>query len=169
MKRIRALLYVLVIGSLLPATTDAGANKFPDEYSRYVAWGWACELTVDCAGLFPPKVEYLKPNEFYRGVYNGGNTIYVARMLKPGVDLISTLIHEMVHYIHTQNGDLRVPFSPQTVCWSENEAFRLVDLWLDSQGRPELKRGPNWWRSYWHCEPYYDPDWELWNWLQKRF
>lgn len=156
----------LLAGATVPVA-NASANA---EYDRYLAWGYACELTPEsCVGLLVPEVEYVTNEPGLRGYYEGGDTVFIGDRLRPGADLMSTLIHEMIHYIHVKTGKAEHPFEPESLCWSENEAFSLVDSWLVEQGFPDLVRGPNWWVPYWYCHPYYDPDWELWDWVESVF
>ena len=154
------LMLLMAAGTTVYASSDA-------EYHRYLAWGYACEMMPGaCISVPVPKVKYVITP--YRGYYDGADTVFINAMLSPGVDRMSTLIHEMVHYIHAQTGALEIPGYPEEICWSEDEAFRLTDLWLDSQGYPELKRGDTWWHPYWHCHPYYDPEFDLWDWVSQR-
>lgn len=147
-------------------------TKYSDAYAKYTAWSYACELTTLCDGTISiPDVKYERMVMGLRGYYDGSDTVYINRMLRKGVDRKSTLIHEMIHYIHAQKKMVFVPTplgpSVRELCWSENEAFRLVDIWLLEQGYPEKVRGPNWWKAYWHCEPYYNDDFEIYDWFKR--
>ena len=138
---------------------------YAKEYNKYVSWSHACQLTAMCEGVLMPEVVYDdNMREGLRGSFDGEGTIYINTKLNPGVDVQSTLIHEMIHHIHFEN-DLTSGRDEASVCWSESEAFRLVDLWLVSIGQEDKQRGPLWWKQYWHCEPYFDPEWDLWEWF----
>lgn len=163
--KILILLLVSAVASGV-AASDPLAKERSD--AKYEAWSWACELTSSCLEVPVPSVVYIELDGGLRGTYQGGDTIYVSPNLG-GLDRMSTLIHEMIHYLHHKNGVVNVPGTPRETCWSEAEAFRLVDSWWELQGYPELKRGPEWWRAYWHCEPYYNPEWDLWEWLRRGF
>jgi hypothetical protein len=77
------------------------------------------------------------------------------------------MIHEMIHYLHVQEGIINIPGYAPELCWSENEAFTLVDIWWEWIGKPEKKRGPNWWKPYTHCWPYYNPNFNIWEWIDQ--
>lgn len=164
--------FVLMLALLAgPASSSVDTALIKDQSrAKYVSWSYACELTMLCDGTIQmPKVSYEAMDDSLRGWYDGTDTVHVNWDLPPGVDRMSTIIHEMIHYLHVQSGLLELPAEIPEVCWSEETAFTLVDQWLISQGFPNEVRGPDWWRAYWHCEPYYDPDWDLWSWMQRRF
>jgi hypothetical protein len=71
----------------------------------------------------------------------------------------------MIHYLHVVRNIIEVPGYAPEICWSENEAFTLTDMWWELIGQPERKRGPDWWKPYSHCWPYYDPNFDIWEWL----
>lgn len=164
-----ALLLALLAG---PTVDDGNVDQTRERaYARYAAWFAACDLTQLCDGTVrPPEVTY-EPMFGLRGYYSGGDTIFINSLLAPGVDVMSTLIHETIHYLHTQYLGMpsSVPLGPELkgLCWSEETAFSLTDRWLVSIGREDLVRGPTWWKAYWHCEPFYDPDFDMWDWVQR--
>ena len=125
------------------------------------AEGWETVCTFidnyeyNCEGLIAPYIVEFpnEGNEGYHGWYDGGSAIFVNESLE-GIDRASTIFHEMIHYIHKQQGLVEIPGPAEQVCWSENEAFKLEDIWLTALGYPELAR-PDWWVGYSHCWPYY--------------
>lgn len=136
---------------------------------KYKAWNMACELTPEtCLGFAAPEIKYEKMRGGLMGYYDGTNTIFINIDLS-GDRQMATAIHETIHYIHFMNELVDVPAyfanpgSIEKLCWSENQAFTLTDIWLEANGSRPV--GPNWWKPYWHCAPYYDPEWELWQWI----
>ena len=125
------------------------------------AEGWETVCTfIDnyeytCEGLSAPLIVEFDVDNGYYGWYEGGPVIFVNANLK-GIDREATIFHETIHYIHWQN-DLLTFGEDGNVCWSENEAFYLEDLWLTARGYEHLTR-PNWWTSYRHCWPEYASD-----------
>lgn len=170
----RNLFKALIAASILFACTASAAvdveQTYLRSYDKYFTWSWACQLVRDsdtgsCVGLLAPKVQYEEMRYGLRGYYDAGDTIFINRQLRKGVDVRATLIHEMIHYIHVQNGTIPLPGPAKEVCWSENEAFTLVDLWLVTIGRPDKQRG-DWWGAYPYCWNYYGPSagswWGIW-------
>lgn len=171
---------LILILALLGGSTAAApyvADLEPNEeyelqLARYKAYDHACELTGLCSpDIDVPEVELLHPFSAVRGLYKGGDTIYITARLRPGPDRMVTLIHESIHYLHMQNGllpPMPIQLGPlaEDLCWSESEAFRLGDQWLASNGYEEMQRGPEWWKPYWHCRPFYDPEFDIWEWVK---
>lgn len=125
--------------------------------AKYKAWFQACDYTdYSCIGVNPPQVvsEYMQWGLL--GYYDGTGTVYVNRRLR-GQQLNATLMHEMVHYLQKMVGGLEVPGYAEPICHAENEAFAVVDLWLEDHGYQDLMRGDTWWKPYRHCYPWYKP------------
>lgn len=136
-------------------------------YDRWYSWIEACELTgYPCSEIQIPTVVYEPMRKYLHGWYGGGLKVYVNETLY-GTQRRATIIHEMVHYLHAAQGIINVPGWSKEICWSENEAFTLVDKWWVSIGWPEKQRGPYWWRPYTHCWPYYHDQFDFWLWIDK--
>lgn len=154
--------------ALLLAFSTAPASA--DYFSATEAWEFACQWSdYDCSGLEPPTYylglpEWTEGRTGIRGTYDDG-IVYLSPYLVPGTDMMSTAIHETVHYFqdivagHPNSARWNTP-AMKTLCGDEEEAFRVVDTWWRYIGMSEMQRGPNWWWSYDHCVRYYDPEWE---------
>ena len=154
---VRAILVGLFLSAPAYAATVLDYNKGKDKYS---SWINACEYTqYSCLEVELPKVKYEGMSKTLLGYYDGSDTIYINSRLN-GIARREVLMHEMVHYLQKQVGGLRVPGPAKEICEAEEEAFTVVDQWLEDQDREDLMVGPNWWRPYAHCHPYYNPKWE---------
>ena len=160
-----------IISLLMGAGSVQGAEEtFVD---KYYAWEYACTLQQEfsCIGVTPPKIMLKDMGPDQHGLFKGGTTVYINPTTRePGSELYrATLVHEMVHYLDFKKGELFFgPWNVREVCRSENLAFAMSDAYLDMVGQPSFKRGATWWKKYWHCEPQYNPDFEVWDWLQRR-
>lgn len=144
---------------------DTQSTQYERGYAKYYGWQMACEQTLySCSEHEMPKVVYEYTRRGLYGYYEGGDTVFVSSRLT-GMQLKATVIHEMIHYLHVQEDLITVPGFAEPICWSENEAFTKVDNWLEQQGYGWMKRGPNWWEPYTHCWPYYQPNFDVWAWL----
>jgi hypothetical protein len=142
------------------------AEEYLDQYARYSMWTVACGITpYSCVGVQTPKMKRVAMRPGLLGFYDGSDTVYVNMNLN-GIDLKEVLVHEMVHYLQVQVGGLKVPGRPEPICRAEEEAFTLVDKWLIKIGYKNMVVGPDWWRPYVHCWPYYNPNFDLWEWLE---
>ena len=136
----------------------------------YYAWIIACTTAgFNCVGVKMPDVhifnglvwrsEWFTSDEWVivkleavRGAYYGDNNVWISKYLKPGSDRVSTMIHEMVHYLQIQ---VRHEGSfPKDPCPLEAEAFAVTDKWWRAIGEPTKQRGPTWWRPYPRCQNY---------------
>lgn len=167
--------YVLLL--LLCVTQQASAQMF----SADEAWSWACKYSqYDCRGVERPTfiIGMPKGQEHHRGGYSDG-VVYMNRYLIPGTDMQSTAVHETVHHLQNVVGGLPMTASWNTpemeqLCFAESEAFMITDKWWGYVGQSDQRRGENWWVSYPHCYPYYNPDWEpqIWSitidWLEQQ-
>jgi hypothetical protein len=109
---------------------------------------------LSCIELQVPNVEFQKMPSGLYGYYDGGRTVYVNKKLK-GDKRRATLHHEFIHYIQKYRGGLIVPGPAEQICRAEEEAFALTDAWWERIGRPNMKRGPKWWKPYTHCYKWY--------------
>jgi hypothetical protein len=121
----------------------------------------ACRMLVqyECGDLAPPKVEFFEAETEpgLRGYYGGGGIIFISNRLE-GDDRDMTIFHETVHYIQWQVGGLKLPNTARNVCAAEDEAFLTTDVWIEMvRKRPDLKRGPDWWKAYPYCWSIYAP------------
>lgn len=138
-----------------PALDYVSLEQDMNFIAKYKAWFAACDYTsYSCIGVKPPKVVTKVMRRGLLGVYRGGDTIEINRSLR-GTELHATLMHEMVHYLQVQKGGLVVPGPAKPICEAEAEAFKVVDQWLSDHGYSDLTRGPDWWRPYAHCRPFY--------------
>lgn len=157
----RNMLYALLL--CLPLGASAKPLDIEKTYYRskvvYEMWMEACYYTKYTCGLTPvPKVKRETMRRGLLGQYRGGDTIYINRRLV-GIPLKEVLMHEMVHYIQTKVGGLKVPGRAEPICRAEAEAFTTVDEWLVDNGYGYLVVGKNWWKPYQHCWRWYDPKW----------
>lgn len=148
----------LLAAALLLLPACAGMESPSDRLTEF-AWSETCQLIEEerdytCAGVAMPKVKYESMRPGLYGYYDGGDTVYVNRDLARN-DRLTTLIHEMIHFVHVQQEMIPIPGPAVEVCWSENEAWLLEGIYSG-------KDNTNWWISYTHCWPYYDPEWEAW-------
>lgn len=140
---------IVVIGLL--GCGNLGLNK--QAQVEQLAWLATCQLLLDeavgyeCHRLMPPIVGYEEMDEDYLGRYSGGDTIWINSDLTR-TELFSTLMHEMIHYIHVHQGILEVPGPALEVCWSENEAWVLTGIYYNEDNSL-------WWQMYPHCWQYY--------------
>lgn len=148
---------VALIATLIVGCATAGSLDYSRQKARYDAWHVACMITeYNCVGLRLPDAEFTNLRPGLYGRYQGGNTIIISRDLY-GLRLKETLLHETIHYLQVKVGGLKVPGYPEYICPAEEEAFTLVDKWLDSIGAGWLKSGKYWWLPYRHCYQFYAP------------
>ena len=154
---VRAILIGLFLSAPAHPATVLDYTKGKD---KYISWINACEYArYSCIDVDLPKVQYKKMRRGLLGYYDGTDTIYIRAGLS-GDERREVLMHEMVHYLQKQVGGLRVPGPAKEICTAEEEAFTTVDEWLKDSGLDNLIVGPNWWRPYAHCHPYYNPEWK---------
>ena len=161
---------LLVLIAALMATIACATNSFTEydqQLERYNTWAEICVYgPYSCEGVLPPKVDYVNTLGTSYGRYEGNGTV----LINDNIDYaqrVSTLYHEMIHYLQVEVGGATIPDYPVFICPMEEEAFAEGDKRWDRVGRPDMKRGPNWWYSYRHCYEYYDPNWTppMWNWI----
>lgn len=145
---------------LLTAPTVPALTQWPvdeDVAASAQAWETACTIQTryDCTNIDPPKVRLMISTGF-RGGYDGSDSIYVNRNLKPGVDKLQTMVHEMLHYLQVMYGTMDLAFL-ESVYRGENEAFKISDTWHKSIGEYYLTRGTTWWIDYPKCWHWYAP------------
>jgi len=143
------------------ALTLPSCNEDEDDFEE------ACRLLRDvysCEGVPMPTVVYLDLGEGLNGQYKGGSEIYINEDLE-GLQRRSTLVHEFVHYMQVQVGNLKVPGPPQQICAAEAEAFALTDAWRDIHGMDRI--GENWWKPYWYCWKWYASEGGMGVWIDK--
>lgn len=140
----------IAIASLALVAT-ACKQKTDFEKEAQVAWSYACTNTqYSCAGIAPPN-PVLSNMNWYRGVYYGGNDIYINTKLTPGVDRLSTLIHETVHYLQIKSGKHPIDVKVSETCDEEAEAFATVDKFFIDIGKDSLVVGDSWKNNYAYC------------------
>jgi len=148
---IRIVLLALVGASLLACKTTPSATMWDTTCSMYTALQEVSGPV--CADIPEPKVVFLPIAQGRGGYYKGGDTVYVSNELK-GQDKLSTILHEMVHYIDNRVHGIAMPGPSIGVCKSESNAWFIEGVWWGSQGRSDKVR-LDWWVSYPHCWPYY--------------
>ncbi len=142
--------FILVGGIFGCATTG---DNYKQEQLNGVAWAITCDLLENegigylCMRMMPPMVTYEKMRPGLQGYYGGGPMIYVNSELNQR-KTIHVLIHEQVHYIHTQLQILEIPGPTKEVCWSENEAWYIEGLYSGEDNS-------RWWIYYPHCWEFY--------------
>lgn len=152
---VRVIALTLFIGTWLASCAMLG-NKHLDKQE---AMATACAMTpYSCGSLDTPKVVYEEMREGLQGWYGGGDTIYINEDMR-GTLRREVLLHETIHYLQVMIGGAEVPGYAKDICALEEEAFRVTDEWLDSIGRGDMKRGPNWWGPYSFCHRWYNPRW----------
>ena len=115
------------------------------------AWSAMCQILVDekahylCGGITRPPVSYIEMDN--AGQYRGLGTIEIHRDIAKDV-LEGVLVHEFVHYVHQQVGEIEIPGTDKEICWSENSAFYV-------QGVFDGNNYKNWWVDYRYCWPFF--------------
>ena len=115
------------------------------------SWSAMCQILVDekadylCGGVTRPPVSYIEIDNW--GQYRGEGTIEMHRSLS-GDRLATVLVHEFVHYVHQQVGEIEIPGTDKEICWSENSAFYV-------QGVFDGNDYKNWWLDYRYCWPFF--------------
>ena len=151
-------------------TSAADAETYRQGKLRYDTWIEACFRVerLHCGTLAAPKVVYERMSSRLYGYYDGSDTVYVNKSISASLKR-EVLLHEMIHYVQSVVGKVKVPGPAKEICAMEEEAFRLVDEWLVDMGWEDRQRGPDWWKSYRHCYKFYGPkdygssrDW-FWN------
>jgi len=114
-------------------------------HDTQAAFDYACKvLDYDCSRLAPPGVVWEPLYSFgVLGYYNGDDTIHmdteVLRFADP-VFTQSILAHEIVHYLDVKLGYVTLPYTMQTVCQSEANAWRVGNVYVLTHGRADLAR-----------------------------
>ena len=140
------------------------ACSFKSAAQEEAVWEDACVLysvslkeiadvdTDVCEDIVRPEVRYyVDPEDSRWGYYAGTSYVYVKRHLK-GLDKLSTLFHEYIHYIDKMKLGVRVPGDAYEMCYGEARAYYLEDLWYELQG-VETPQNPNWLQYYPQCIP----------------
>ena len=96
-------------------------------------------------GILRPTISYIEMEN--AGQYRGLGTIEMNRNLE-GDQLEGVLVHEFVHYVHQQTGEIEIPGTDKEICWSENSAFYV-------QGKFDGNDYRNWWVDYRYCWPFF--------------
>jgi len=98
----------------------------------------------DCAGIAPPRVEWVDLYHTYgaHGLYTGFDFVYmdiaVLRFADPAY-IQSVLAHETVHYIDFMQGRLTADQADNaSACASEFAAWRVGNAYVITHGRPDL-------------------------------
>lgn len=154
-----------IIVALLVAVAGAFAHKAyaevqaPDIFNE--AWDIACAISeYSCDGVDAPEVK-LMWHHAYLGGFNGDGTVHINLFFpRTRLALMSTTIHEMLHYISYWSGPYNDYTSQRDICDSENYSYTKVNEWLETINRADLQIH-NWWedqpghRGYWKCLPWY--------------
>lgn len=104
-------------------------------------------LERDCSHVAPPVIQWHEHiyidqfgNEAY-GVYDGTNVIHMSLSLLRTADpafVSSVIAHESTHYYDVQLGVVTLPFTKDSVCASELNAWRVGNVYVMTHGRPDL-------------------------------
>ena len=144
----KKLILSLIAANLL---VGVGATIYTRHQLEVSAWSAMCQILVDeradylCGGILRPPVSYLEMDNM--GQYRGEGTIEINRELT-GDRLEGVLVHEFVHYVHQQTGEIEIPGDDREICWSEASAFYVQEVFdgNDYSG---------WWVNYSYCWPFY--------------
>ena len=134
----------MLLGMVGPSLAIATAQPTPPPHDSQAAFDYACTvLEYDCSGLAPPTIVW---DSLYNtfgalGMYDGGETIYmdntVMRFADP-VMIQSVIAHETAHYLDVKLGVVAFPFTMESVCTSEFNAWRVGNVYVLTHGRPDL-------------------------------
>ncbi len=148
-----------ILSLLLGVFSGDTSPTYVRDKDTYEVWTEACFRTQYTCGLTElPKIMRVELEPGLLGYYDGTDKIYVLKGLR-GLRYKEVVMHEMIHYIQKQVGKAEIPGPAESICRLEAEAFTVVDKWLLDSGEQWLMVGPDWWKPYVHCWPWYDPDW----------
>jgi len=142
---------IVAVGLFGCGTTQYKQAQLPE-----IAWRDMCSLletesvVYQCMRVMPPNVVYEEMRDGLYGYYDGSDTVFINKDLSQR-DKLRTLIHEDIHYLHTQLQIIVIPGPAVQVCWSENEAWTLEGIYSGHDNS-------NWWTSYPHCWEWYATD-----------
>ena len=146
--------FVGIVGVL--AGCAYAANYQPTEEERVLneAWDFVCNVdnTFDCTGVEKPMLVLHDGVNQQAGTlgfyYPGEPIIFAIRNSNDEVRRLNVVVHELAHYLSEAKGWDAVEDS----CRWEAQAFEISDKHAIYAGRPELVRGPEWWKPYWQCQ-----------------
>lgn len=113
-------------------------------HDSQAAFDYACELLdYDCSNLSPPEIQWAPIYSSYGalGMYDGSDAIIMdieVMRFADRVMLQSVLAHEITHYIDVKLGHVAFPFTKESVCKSEFNAWRVGNAYVVANGRPDL-------------------------------
>lgn len=124
-----------------------GVRAYEDHVLEVSAWDIMCEILVDkkfkynCGDIERPPVAYMKMDE--QGRYKGDGLVEINRRLPKELQE-GVLVHEYVHYLHQQLGQVNIPGMPPEICLSEFVAFYIQGVYNEWGDR-------YWWVDYRYC------------------
>jgi hypothetical protein len=143
MKRF-ALLLAFYAGAFGPSFAVMSQPPVSPPHDVQAAFDFACDvLDYDCSKLAPPAVVweplFLSMGAF--GMYDGDATVHMDNsVLRFGDEVMiqSVLAHEIVHYLDVTLGVVVFPFTHESVCVSEFNAWRVGNAYVLTHGRPDF-------------------------------
>lgn len=120
------------------------ANEVKPPHDSQAAFDYACKVTgYDCTGIAVPVITWgpLFIEWGYFGLYEGEATIAVDDSVLRFADPVfvqSVIAHETVHYLDTQLGYAKSPWTKADTCQSEFRAWRVGNAYVLTHGRADL-------------------------------